>query len=375
MKRGSILVVMAFLLLLCPPGMTQTLDVTTFAQDLQAPTKIVLTAAGNLLVSEGCAVTEDGTILPNTGRVSRLNRQGDRYTLLEGLPSGPSGPSADPLGPTALVLQGPSAMYIAFTSGDSDQPSPSSPLFSTVLRVQFSLDIDALQGSFALPPADHATLAAGETVTLDNAQGEQAQISVLASFPPGTSNLFGLALEGEYLFVVNASGNMVDVVHTGTGATQPLVQFAQLANPTDQGPPMIDAVPDSIRVWQRPESSIPQLLVTLLSGFPFAEGVSEVRSVDIVLRSDTPLITGLTRAIDVLTLSTPVGDVFLVLEFAPPLVEGPGRLLLFTSPESAPQVLVDTLETPSHMALDQVANELFITELFTGRIIRIGLLN
>jgi hypothetical protein len=128
-------------------------------------------------------------------------------------------------------------------------------------------------------------------------------------------------------------------------------------------------------VWQRPESSIPQLLVTLLSGFPFAEGVSEVRSVDIVLRSDTPLITGLTRAIDVLTLSTPVGDVFLVLEFAPPLVAGPGRLLLFTSPESAPQVLVDTLETPSHMALDPVANELFITELFTGRIIRIGLLN
>jgi hypothetical protein len=356
--------------------MTQTISVTTFAEGLQAPTKIILTEAGNLLVAEGSAVTEDGTNLPNTGRLSLLNREGERRILLEGLPAGPSGPSADPLGPTALALQAPSTLFIAIGQGDSAQPSPSSPLFSTVLQVQFSLDIDAVQGSFALtPPADHATLAAGETVTLDNDQGEQAEVSVLASFPLPNSNLFGLALEGESLFVVNASNNTVDEVHTGTGEIQPLVQFAQLTNPTDQGPPMIDAVPDSIRVWQQSEPSMPLLLVPLLSGFPFAEGVSEVHSVDIVLRSESPFITGLTRAIDVLPLSTPIGEFFLVLEYAPPLVAGPGRLLLFTSPESAPQVLVDSLETPTHMALDPVTNELFITELFTGRIIHIGLLN
>jgi hypothetical protein len=103
--------------------------------------------------------------------------------------------------------------------------------------------------------------------------------------------------------------------------------------------------------------------------------VAEVRLVDIVLRRDTPFIAGLTRAIDVLPINTPAGEFFLVLEFAPPLAAGPGRLLLFTSLEGEPTVLVDTLETPTHMALDLEAQELFITELFAGRIVRIALPN
>lgn len=71
MQRYIVLVLVSFSLLLSPPGMAQMLDVSTFAEGLQGPTKIILTAAGNLLVSEGSAVTADGTILVNTGRLSR----------------------------------------------------------------------------------------------------------------------------------------------------------------------------------------------------------------------------------------------------------------------------------------------------------------
>jgi hypothetical protein len=84
MKRPTVFAMMLFLLLLGRSGMTQTISVTTFAEGLQAPTKIILTEAGNLLVAEGSAVTVDGTILPNTGRLSLLGREGERRFLWEG---------------------------------------------------------------------------------------------------------------------------------------------------------------------------------------------------------------------------------------------------------------------------------------------------
>src|SRR5215204_6090155 len=55
--------------------------VETFATGLLGPCKIIQTPPGNFLVAEG------GIELPNNGRVSIVDQQGQRRTLLEGLPS------------------------------------------------------------------------------------------------------------------------------------------------------------------------------------------------------------------------------------------------------------------------------------------------
>ena len=55
--------------------------VSTFATGLLAPSKIIQTPRGNFVVSEG------GPEVVNNGRVSIVDQQGNRRTLLAGLPS------------------------------------------------------------------------------------------------------------------------------------------------------------------------------------------------------------------------------------------------------------------------------------------------
>src|SRR5437762_31884 len=55
--------------------------VSTFATGLVAPSKIIQTPRGNFIVAEA------GPQVVNHGRVSIVDRQGNRRTLLDGLPS------------------------------------------------------------------------------------------------------------------------------------------------------------------------------------------------------------------------------------------------------------------------------------------------
>ena len=57
----------------------QTATTTVFATGRRAPTKIITTPKGNLLVAEAGSG-------PNTGRVSIIDRNGNRRTLVDGLP-------------------------------------------------------------------------------------------------------------------------------------------------------------------------------------------------------------------------------------------------------------------------------------------------
>jgi hypothetical protein len=119
--------------------------------------------------------------------------------------------------------------------------------------------------------------------------------------------------------------------------------------------------------------------VTLLTGFPFNPGAASVQVVDLHEWTAQPFISGLTMAIDVLALDHAKGP-FLVLEHAsrfdpaavPPFV-GPGRLLRFDRRTSVPIVVSNTLISPTSMAYDPVTQELFVTEIGPGRIIRIQL--
>lgn len=73
----------------------QTTSILTVG--LEGPTKIITVGDNSLLVAEA------GTAVPNTGRVSLVNRTtGARQTLVGGLPSGLSnlGGAPEPSGPT-----------------------------------------------------------------------------------------------------------------------------------------------------------------------------------------------------------------------------------------------------------------------------------
>src|SRR5258708_7707985 len=78
----------------------QSATTSVFAAGLRAPTKIIVSPKGNLLVAEA----GNG---PNTGRVSIINpTTGNRRTLVDGLPSGFAPPEGDPSGPSGLEMRG-----------------------------------------------------------------------------------------------------------------------------------------------------------------------------------------------------------------------------------------------------------------------------
>ena len=131
--------------------------------------------------------------------------------------------------------------------------------------------------------------------------------------------------------------------------------------------------------WRSLNNSTPRLfggqfLVTLLSGFPFPPCVAQVRIVDPHTGDNQTFITGLTSAIDVLPVKTPGGgNEFLTLEFSTnQLAQAQGRLQLFTSPGGPPVVIANCLITPTSMALDPKTGSLFVTEIFTGRIVEVA---
>jgi hypothetical protein len=170
----------------------------------------------------------------------------------------------------------------------------------------------------------------------------------------------------------------VAAVNRSSGRIETITHFPNVPNTAPFGPPVSQAVPNSIRGLNRDRHA----LVTLFSGFPFGRGASSVRLVDLSTGAQLPLISGLTMAIDALPLGNWTSKL-LVLEhasaFAPPGPAGPGgfvspgRLLRFATPSSRPQVLVDTLVTPTSMDLDADTGDLFITEIRTGKIIKVSL--
>ncbi len=355
-------------------------QVITLAAGLKSPAKIIITDGGNLIVAEA------GTG-HNDGRVSLVDRCGQRRTLLDGLPSGAAPPEGGPSGPAGLALRE-RTLFVAIGTGDAtvngpfpgaeapNPKGPSSPIFSSVLTAEFGAGIDNPAADVTLTLADHAALKAGATFTRQSAQGDTVSVKLLADFPDfapdpfvvaRAANLFALALDGTTLYVANAGLNLISTVNTETGATATFTGFAPLPNPLPFGPPVIDTVPDGLRVYND------QLLVTFLTGFPFPSGKAEVRSVALSTRSAATFIGGLTTAIDVLPVKTRYGgDQFFVLEISSDLSNGaPGRLLRFDAPGSAPVVIAGGLIGPVGLARDAKSGDLFITENFTGRVMQI----
>jgi len=353
------------------------------ASDLVAPTKIISTPGGSFLVAES------GTG-ENDGRISIIDGTGSRRTLVDGLPSASAPPNGEASGPSGLALRG-RTLYVTIGEGDvtmagpapgtlAANPNPSSPLFSSVLSVRFSDDIEDITDGVTLTPDDHDRLETRARLRLTNDGDQRITIEVVVDildftfeFNPNfsnnvrASNPFGIALRGNLLYVVNAGQNAVLEVDPQAKTSRVFLRFPPRANPLPFGPPFIDVVPNSIRAFGK------QLLVTFLIGFPFPQGESEMVRINPANRSTFTLIDNLTSAIDVLPVEDEAGNTqYFVLEFSTDMLAGaPGRLLRFDSPDALPVVIADGLVSPTSLARDEATGDMLITQIFTDQVVRV----
>jgi hypothetical protein len=352
---------------------------------LQGPSKLVQTPLGNLIVAE------TGTPAPNSGRVSIVDLAGNRRTLLEGLPSGVNA-FGDLSGTNGVFLKG-RTLYVLSGEGNSTlagagpglelpNPSPNSPILSSILAVHLSVEVEKTTTGFALTLADHQALKDGQTLTFSNGGGDKITVSLVADFPdyvpdpvpflPPTnvrhSNPFGITGIGDELYVADGGRNLIFEVDADTGTFTTLATFPPIANPLPFGSPVIEAVPDSVRAYNG------QLYVTLLRGFPFLPGLGAAVTVDPTTRTVSPLISGLASAIDILPVKTKGATSYLTLEISTDfLANAPGRLQRFATPAGpgVPVVTCGPLIGPSNMVRDEKTGTLYITSIFTGAIIQI----
>jgi hypothetical protein len=377
----------------CPP----------LTSGLQVPLGITQSARRNLFVAE------TGTLLPNTGRISIIDREGNRRDFVNGLPSGISD-VGEPAGPAGLFLHD-DTLYVAIGIGDTiiagpvpgsvvpNPNPPASPLFSSVLAIHFSSSVERNTSGFTLTLADHQALASGQSVRKSNGGSDRITIELIANFPdffaepsvavPNNvrgSNPFDLVLVGDHrrrhdgdkrddddddreaglLYVTDGGRNLVWKVEIQSGAFSILAVFPQVANPLPIIAPFIDAVPTGIAESQG------QLLVTLFRGAPFPPGTSVVAQVSQLTGNPTTFIAGLKTAIDVLPIRNHGDTDYLVLQHASagPFFGSPGLLLRFETPTGPPAVIANCLTRPTSMTLDERTGTLYVTEL-AGRIVTI----
>jgi hypothetical protein len=307
-----------------------------------------------------------------------------RRTLLDGLPSAINAVNT-PTGASGLYLQG-RTLYVTIGEGDVTRPgpiprtevanpTPASPIFSSVLAVHFSAAAEMRTTWVTLDLADHRALKVGERLVRRDASGQKFTIELVADFPDYTpeplpalatnvrhSHPYGVVADDDFLYVVDAGPNSVRRVEIASGLHETLASLPLTPNPGPVGPRTIENVPTSIR-WDGD-----RLLVTLLSGFPFIAGLSQVWQVD---PETGALIAGLASAIDVIHLSGDDGPAgYLTLEYSlAHLARGPGRLRLFDEAINPVAVLSDSLVTPSSMVRDHRTGSIIVAELNSNRLI------
>jgi N-acetylneuraminic acid mutarotase len=358
-------------------------EVQVLSDALLGPSKIIQTPAGHLLVAE------TGPEESNSGRVSLVDVEGHRRTLLEGLPSGRTS-AGDFNGTSGLLLHG-RRLYVVNGQGDvtlpgptqnteRGNPNPASPIFASVLVAEFPSAIEALQEGFALTLDDHQSLHEGDPVTVSNASQESATIRLVVDFTDYVpeprpdfaenvrhSNPYGIVADETYLYIIDAGLNNVRKVEIASGTEHTLTSFPPTPNPSPKGPPMIENVPSSIH-WAGG-----RLLVTTFGGTPFLPGGSKVWRIDPQTGAADSLIEGLTTAIDAIPLAPAnllAGVLTLEYNLSFPYA-GQGQLRFYPTPTSTPVTQSLCLNAPSSMLYDTKHNRLILAELSAGRLITV----
>ncbi len=397
-RRGlSILAAASLGVSLAAVCFAQTISVHTVGLD--HPNKIALAPDNSLLVAEA------GTMEPNSGRISIIDRfSGDAHSLIEGLPSGVNdlGGAPDVDGPSGIKLRG-NVLWVTVGVGDavmSNGPglelptgSPSSPIFNSIIQFTLPGGFTLLSSPFVMTLADQMALLNGNKVMLVNNEGVRAKAWMVADLPDYRSeprmdhpdnvrsgHLYGVEVFQKDLYVVNAAWNLIHKVSLRDGSYATFVEFPNRPNPLfgTIGGPFVEAVPDNIHRWGN------RLLVPLLTGFPFVPGLSEVQLVSLKRAEAQIFIPNLTSAIDVLkvnddedddpedSLFSGIGPSFFTLEFSTNQLGGaPGRLMYFPAASMPPEVITDELISPTSMARDPKTGDVFVTNIFLGTITKV----
>lgn len=382
------LMLLAAVILLAGTHASAQCPVTVLASDLRDPLGITQSNQNNLIVAE------TGTRTPDSGRISIIDTSGNHRTLLDGLPSAINDVN-EPSGPAGVFMRG-RTLYVVIGIGNGiaigpfpgtavGNPNPSSPIFSSILAIHFSADVEKSTDGFTLTADDQQTLAAGAPVKLSDGSNHLT-IKMIANFPNFTpnplpafannvrgSNPFDLAVVDDQIYVTDGGQNTVRQVDIPTGSFSTLVTFQNMPNSLFGiiGGPFIEPVPTGIRYVNN------QLLVTLFRGFPFPPGSSVVEQVDPTTGDHGPYISGLKTAIDSVQLREGADSDYLVLQhtsgeeppFLPPF-ERPGLLLRFDTPSGVPTVLANCLSRPTSLTIDEKTDTVYVTE-FDGRVLAI----
>jgi hypothetical protein len=351
----------------------------TFATGLLNPNKLILGPAGALLAAEAGSDK-------NSGRVSFVSAAGARRTLIDGLPSGLSAPENAPDGVNGLLLDG-NTLYVAIGEGDlfANGPTqgttvvapkvPASPLFCSVLQVVFAKSVDQINTAFALKATDHIPLLDGSTVTMDNGQGDQATVTMLAQFRPRPDPVaiyknchpFGLAKvpgDSNHIYMNDAGLNLVTQIEIPSGRAKTVSGFGPFPNVGNTPPPVVDAVPTSVRAYGN------QLLVTFLTGFPFSPGEARVVLLDPVTGKSDPFMSWINSTMDVAYRTRPNGarNQFWTVEFSTNmLANAPGQIVQWDSPIGKP--IATGLATPTSVVVDDANGKLYISTRADGKIL------
>ena len=314
------------LFLPAPSLLAQCSDVTT---GLREPLGSALSNQANLLVSE------TGTAALHSGRISIIDESGNRRTLLDGLPSAINDVN-EPSGPAGIFMRG-RTLYVALGTGDAGRPGPapgttianpnpiSSPIFSSIIGLQFSAHTENTTTGFVLTLLDQQKLANGETVVLSDSEGGKLTARLVVDFPNYVanplptfagnvqlSNPYDLVSIDDVLYVTDGGRNRVWQVDLFTGSFSTLVTFPPIPNPLfgiiPVGGPFMDAAPTGIAAFDG------KLLVTLFRGAPFPPNTSTVQEIDPAAVTQSTLIGGRKTAIDVLPLTDDEDLDYIVLQ-------------------------------------------------------------
>jgi len=331
---------LALALALCGSAGAQQFQASEFTPCPQGCPSVVL--------SDGSQFIAEGGTRAGHGLIFGVDPVGDQLAVpvISGLPTGMA---ADGIGygPVALALDGDN-LYIAI--GEGDRFHNAGPLFRTtpapfagfVLQVSFSTDpVNA--GPFSLTAANLQSLAAGQSVILNNlfgSVGNTATFRQVAALGSGAHPV-GLALSSQApskLFVADSALNAVEQIDLTYASVTPFVQFAW------------GAQPESLRA-----TNGGQLLVALTSPSPNGSSVQEIVPSTGGFQT---LIGNLTSAVDAVPLSQPGQNTVFVLEnSADP--QGLGQVLVYNQINSG-TVLVNGINNPTSVVLDQLAGGLLI---------------
>ncbi len=311
--------------------------------------------AGNLMGAAGVEADADGNLWvtetgsgANNGRITRVRPNGDKATIVSGLPSFADTVNGEIAGAWRSMLLPNNRLAVIVGEGPT-------LLFGRIML----FNLTGFQAGVS-----PAKTVADTTSTIDISRFSLAQTGVT------NSNPFSAVLDSDgSWYVADAGANMIVKV-APNGQRSIFARFPRVPNPTPIGPPMVDAVPT--KILANPDGGF---YVSILTGFPFNVGQAAIYNVD---RNGviSTYIRGLTMVTD-MALDQRTGDIYAMqfgnFGFAPTpgFVFGSAKVHRVHRGGAFSEVVASNFGPGAGLALDRSGN-IYVTSLFTGQLFKMN---